>query len=98
MLASVFTACLTTMSQSFISISDLSHSATSIIKWLKETWDQIVLIDNKPSAVIIDYDKYQEMIDGPLELVEYSFGDLSEEDKKLVKEVKKMPDSAFTDL
>ncbi len=82
----------------FVSITDLRQSATKIITWLKKTWDQIIFINNKPSAVLISYEEYQEMTEWPIELYSFAYDDLSEADKKLVEEVKQMPDDAFVNI
>lgn len=81
-----------------ISITDLRQSATTIIKDLKNTGDQVVFINNKPSAVLISYDDYQKLTEVPVVLHEFSYDDLSASDKKLVAQVKKLPKDEFVDL
>ena len=82
----------------FISITDLRQWATKIINTLPDTGDQIVFVNNKPKAVLIDYDEYQEMLDRPVELVEFAYDDLSDADKKLVEQVKQLPESSFVNI
>ncbi len=86
------------MNSNIISITDLRQTATSIIKWLKKTGDQVVFINNKPSAVLISYEEYQKLTEWPVSLHEFSYDKLSPADQKLVKEIKGLPDSEFVDL
>ena len=82
----------------FVSITDLRQSASSIIKGLKNTGDQVVFINNKPSAVLMSYEDYIELTSWPVSLVEFSYGELSTDEKHLVEEVKSLSESEFVNL
>ncbi len=86
------------MSQSFVSITELRQDATNIINELKDTWDQIVLVNNKPKAVLVDFDEYEQLSNWKVMLYSYPYDLLSEEDKELVEETKKLPRSEFSNL
>lgn len=49
------------MSHKFVSIAELKQDATNIIKELKETRNQIVLVNNKPKAVLVDFAEYEQL-------------------------------------
>ena len=45
-----------------ISITDIRQNATNCIKELKKTWDKIIFKNNKPTAVLVDFNKYEKLV------------------------------------
>ena len=50
-----------TLSKNFISITDMRQNATNCIKDLSTSWDKIIFKNNKPTAVLVDFQRYEKM-------------------------------------
>jgi prevent-host-death family protein len=46
----------------FISITDIRKNASFYINNIKETWDKIIFVNNKPKAVLIDIANYEDFL------------------------------------
>ena len=46
----------------FISITDMRKNATCYIDSLASTWDKIIFKNNKPTAVLVDFNRYENML------------------------------------
>ena len=47
--------------ENYLSITDLRQNATKCIQDLTKTKEKIIFINNKPQAVLIDFDQYEKI-------------------------------------
>jgi len=50
-----------TLINNFVSITDIRQNATTYINELKNTGDTIIFRNNKPTAVLIDFARYEKL-------------------------------------
>jgi len=51
-----------TIKEKFVSVSQVRKDISSYIKNLKTSWEKIVFVNNKPKAVLLDFDKYEQLL------------------------------------
>lgn len=49
------------ISNNFVSITDIRQNATTYINDLKKSWDKIIFRNNKPTAVLVDFNRYEKL-------------------------------------
>lgn len=50
------------ITDSCISITDLKKNANGYIKWLKKEGSKVIFVNNKPVAVLVDIETYEQQI------------------------------------
>jgi len=45
----------------FVSITDIRQNATTYINDLERSWDKIIFRNNKPTAVLVDFGRYERL-------------------------------------
>lgn len=88
------------LKEKFISITDLRKNATKYISNLWKNWEKIIFINNKPMAVLLDFDEYEKLIqnEDKIDLAFVPNEKLNEEQKKEVEELKKLKEDDFVNL
>lgn len=83
----------------FISITDLRKNASTYIWWIVSWWEKIIFVNNKPRAVLIDFELYDKFISWwNMSLYQVYDKDLSERDLKELAKVQKMSDDEFYNI
>ena len=87
------------LKEKFISITDLRKNASSYVWWIAKTWEKIIFVNNKPKAVLIDFDIYDKMIQNDkIDLYEVYEWTLSKDDIDELNIVKWMNQNEFYNI
>ncbi|MFN7160755.1 MAG: hypothetical protein ACK4NC_04055 [Candidatus Gracilibacteria bacterium] len=81
----------------FLSVTTLRMDTKKSLKGLKEIGYKFILSNNKPVAVLVDVD-YFEQLEAPVLLEQVTFSNLPEEAKKAYEKTSKLPQSKLLNL
>ena len=65
---------------------------------LEKKWSRITDYSSASYRYSVDLVEWDVVKESPVELVEYSYADVSKKDQELIDEVAKMPDFSFVNL
>lgn len=86
------------LKEKFISITDLRKNASTYVWWISKSWEKIIFVNNKPKAVLIDFDIYDKLVNENIKLYQSYDGNLIKEDKKELVKIKKMKEEEFYNI
>ncbi|MGE3278933.1 MAG: type II toxin-antitoxin system prevent-host-death family antitoxin [Candidatus Altimarinota bacterium] len=78
-----------------VSITDLRRNAKEVLERLPKTGVQYIFVNNRPKAVLVDIDDFEERYSSPVELVRLEDDEISPELKEKFNKAKGMKKSQF---